>query len=598
MVLHFLSLLLRGLIALLAILTLVACHPVGSDTISNRPDISEAEGIIYVARDIVTMNPDQPNAQSVAVKNGIIVKVGGNENLLSDTSLGNFAVDTRFQNHVLVPGFIEQHVHPLLAALAMGSDAIISIEDWDTPNGFSRLADSQDTFRERLSKAIADFDESQNRPMLVWGYHGMFHGYMSRSLLDDMAAEVPVVVWQRSTHEAFLNTAAMDLMGISQAYIDNWPSELARSQVSLDEGRFTEAGFWELLFFEKLAVYFANPQKFSDGLLWTGNFFHRNGITTLAEPAGPIEKELQSSVAAAYGPDATPFNFYFIPDGRTLANMYFDEGSEKLIEETERFLERSEGRTQFLPQQVKLFLDGAIYAQLMVMRDGYLDGHHGEWLMTPDVFEEVFLTYWRADYQIHIHYNGDGGLDKILDTLTKAQAEYSREDHRTVLVHFGYAQSDQIMRAADLGMVVSANPAYTTTLADKYSEEGIGRKRTERMVPLAEAVRSGISVSLHSDMPMAPAAPLQLMSAAVNRETPSGWVPGPNQRLTPEQALRAVTLDAAFSIRLENEIGSLEVGKKANFTVLAEDPLTIEPAMLGEIDVWGTVLEGRLQPVE
>ena len=97
---------------------------------------------------------------------------------------------------------------------------------------------------------------------------------------------------------------------------------------------------------------------------------------------------------------------------------------------------------------------------------------------------------------------------------------------------------------------------------------------------------------------MAPSDPLFLMWAAINRTTPSGRVAGPEQRVSVQQALEAVTIDAAYSLRMEDEIGSIEPGKRANFTILEADPFAVDPMTIKDIGVWGTVLEGRVQPVE
>ncbi|MCP4403262.1 MAG: amidohydrolase family protein, partial [bacterium] len=312
------------------------------------------------------------------------------------------------------------------------------------------------------------------------------------------------------------------------------------------------------------------------------------------EPGGFLSKPLQDMVNAVLGDPDTPFRFYFIPDGKSLAALHL-EGD--LIGETEKVLEWGEGMTSFLPKQVKLFADGAIYSQLMQMKDGYLDGHKGEWMMNLDIFERSFQKYWDAGYQLVIHQNGDAGLERVLNTLETNMRRNPRHDHRTTAVHFGFSTKEQVIRLKALGAIVSANPYYTVALADKYSEAGVGPERAQEMVRLGDVERAGISFSFHSDMPMAPEKPVYLMDCAVNRITSSGKVAGPNQRVSREKALEAVTIDAAYSLRLEDEMGSIEAGKMANFTVLEDNPLTIAAKHIKDIKVWGTVHEGRVLPV-
>jgi hypothetical protein len=165
-----------------------------------------------------------------------------------------------------------------------------------------------------------------------------------------------------------------------------------------------------------------------------------------------------------------------------------------------------------------------------------------------------------------------------------------------VIVHFGFAKPEQVDRAAKLGAIVSANPYYVTALAGRYALLGIGPERSKNMVPLGDVQRNKMSMSFHSDMPMAPAKPMQLVWAGVNRLTAEGDVAGPEHRVSVEAALRAITIDAAYSIQLEREVGSIEVGKFANLTILDQSPFDVSPDKLKEIAVWGTMLEGRVQP--
>lgn len=256
------------------------------------------------------------------------------------------------------------------------------------------------------------------------------------------------------------------------------------------------------------------------------------------------------------------------------------------------------GMTAMMPKQIKLFADGAIYSLAMQVRQPYLDGHEGAWLMDPDVFAGAFRLYWDAGYQIHIHVNGDRGIDMVLDNLELNMRRNPRNDHRTVVIHFAVSNMDQVERIKRLGAIVSGNPYYVTALADKYSEVGLGPERADHMVRMGDVERVGISFSYHSVMPMAPGQPLFLMHCGVNHVTMSGRVAGKDQRVSRQGALKAVTLDAAYSLGLEKKVGSIVPGKLANFTILGDNPVTCDAARIKDIPVWGTVHEGRVLPVK
>lgn len=162
-----------------------------------------------------------------------------------------------------------------------------------------------------------------------------------------------------------------------------------------------------------------------------------------------------------------------------------------------------------------------------------------------------------------------------------------------MIVHFANSTEAQVERIAQLGCIVSANSYYPVGFADQYTAHGLGSERADAMVRAASVLSRGIPLSLHSDLPMGPAAPLTLAWCAVNRQTPSGRVAGPDQRISVDDALRAVTIEAAYSWRLERELGSITPGKLANFTVLAQDPYAVDPLRLDDIEVLGTVYEGR-----
>lgn len=546
------------------------------------------EATLYTAREVVTLDPNRPKATAVAVLGERILATGTLEELKAAAGKQPYHVDNSFADQVLVPGFIAQHDHPLLTALTMTAE-IIAIEDWVLPQGTSPAAKDAKDYRARLTAANARL-QNPGEPLVSWGYHHLFHGSLSRTDLDQISSTRPIIVLHRSWHEVFLNSKALALLGIDQKVVDALP-EAARKQADLQAGHFWEGGLFGIA--SRLVPLIATPERFKQGLELTEQYLHTNGVTVGAEPGGLYSQKLQAAQNAVLSDTDTPFRFYFIPDGKSIFALF----PETAVTETEKTLSWGQGMTQILPKQIKLFADGAIYSQLMQTREPYLDGHHGEWIMPPSDFARAFRIYWDAGYQIHIHVNGDAGVDMVLDNVEANMRRNPRYNHRTTLVHLAVSQSDQIERMKRLGVLVSANPYYVTMLADKYSEQGLGPDRANNLVRIGEVERAGISFSFHSDMPMAPAQPLFLMHAAVNRTTVSGRVAGKDQRSSREGALRAVTLDAAYSLQLENQIGSISPGKLANFTVLSDNPVTIDAAKIKDIRVWGTVHEGRKLPV-
>jgi hypothetical protein len=567
---------------------MLGCSMAGAPGSPRVPDarLAESAVVVYTAREIVTLDARRPSVEAVAVEGDRILATGRLVDVERELADRPYRVDRRFEDAVLVPGFINQHEHPWLAAIAMIAE-IVSIEDWVMPTSTKPRAIDDADYRRRV-KALVEAHGDPDTVLYTWGYHQLFHGDLSRTDLDALGPNIPIVVLQRSMHEMIFKSRALELFGIDQARVDALPGS-ARAQSDLARGHFWEQGLMAVapVVFPDLLT----PERYIPALERVKDYWHAAGSTLVAEPGGLVAPALMAIQNKILGAPSAPFRMHYIADGKT---MVAGLPEAEVIPATNALADSADGTSRFLPKQVKLFADGAMFSQLMKMRDGYLDGHHGEWIMDPEVFEKAFRIYWDAGYQIHVHQNGDAGLDMVLATLESNMSRNPREDHRTVIVHFGFSRREQVDRIAELGAIVSANPFYTIVLADRYSEVGIGPERAREMVRLGDVVRAGIPVSLHADMPMAPGQPLLLMWSAVNRRTVNGNVVGPDQRLSPEQAFRAITIDAAYSLQLENEVGSIEAGKLANFTVLAENPLTVSPETIKSIRVLGTVHEGRV----
>jgi hypothetical protein len=547
--------------------------------------ISADEIKIFIAKDIITLNSNNDSVEAVATQGSKIINVGSKEELTSIYPDADLV--SNYKNATIVPGFIEHHIHPFLAAVTMNSE-ILAIEDWHLPSKTSKGVRDRASYLSNLHEI--ENNHPANQPLISWGFHHYFHGKLTKYDLDKISSIRPIIIIHRSFHEFILNTPAMKLLGINKnAFSD---LEVDERLANFDDGHFSERG--AIIVLPKLMQVLATPPALMQGLQKTKDYLHSNGITVIGNPGSMYNKDLQIAKNLIFGNLDSPFESYFFPSALNLSEQF------KLNEVLDAAKEQTSwgaGKLNYLSKHIKLFADGAMYSQNMVMRDGYLDNHQGSWLMSLDTFENLFKIFWDDGYQIHIHQNGDAGLDRLLATLKKNLDDNPRADHRTTVVHFGYSAKDQLEKMKELGVVVSANPYYVTALSDLYSRKGVGYERSQEMVRLGDAIKEGIKVALHSDMPMAPASPLMLMHAAVNRDNFAGKVAGPNQRISKIEALRAVTINAAYVLRLEKMYGSIEIGKYANFTVLNRNPLIINSNEIKNIKILGTVLKGDSLPV-
>jgi len=545
---------------------------------------------IYTARKILTMERGNSEATAVAVAGKRIVAVGSLDKVKAALGDVKFTVNDTFQSKVVLPGLIDQHLHPFLGALTLATE-VIATENWVLPNRTFKAANSSEEYLARLKAADVALPD-KNEWLFSWGYHKLWHGKLDRKALDTVSATRPIMIWHRSCHEFYLNTAAIKALGLTEAAMKGKGD--ASKMFNWAEGHWWETGL--NLVIQPILKVFATPERMVFGLKQMVAYLHQNGVTAYMEPGALYTPDIWKLYQQILGAADTPFYSYFVVDGRTQV----DSGlglAESLADTEKQIAMAPQGKVSFFPRQIKLFADGAIISQLMQMKDGYTDGHHGEWMMTPKHLEERAQLYWNADYQIHTHVNGDLGLETVLNVLERRMRENPKANHRAVIVHFACSTEEQVGRIARLGAIVSANPYYTVGFADKYGKFGLGPERADAMVRSASVLKRHIPLSFHSDLPMGPSAPLNFVWCAVNRVTPSGRVAAPEQRIGLEDALRAVTIESAYSWRKENELGSIAPGKIANFTVLEQDPFAVEPMKLNDIPIWGTVFEGRIFPV-
>ena len=203
---------------------------------------------------------------------------------------------------------------------------------------------------------------------------------------------------------------------------------------------------------------------------------------------------------------------------------------------------------------------------------------------------------WRMGFRWHIHTNGDEATALVLDTLERGLARAPVADHRFTLQHCQLADAAQFRRMKALGMCVNLFPNHHFYWGDQHYSMTVGPDRARRMNACATALANGVPMAIHSDAPVTPLGPLFTAWCAMNRRTASGRTLGDAEKISLDDALPTITLGAAYTLRLDGEVGSIEVGKHADLAVLEDDPVAAGAEGLKDVRIWGTVLGGKVFP--
>ena len=542
---------------------------------------------VFTAKKIITMNDAWPTGTAVAVRDGVILEVGTIETLQPWLSQHEHRFNDTFKDQIIMPGFIDPHLHPVMAAVLLPMQFITALE-WKFPWETVPATTTPDGFKQKLQHYHEVLPSAE--PFFSWGYHKHWHGEMGRPLLDEIFGDRPAVIWQRSFHEVYLNTAMLNLLGIEEDKVRD------RHQIDYNNGHFYENGLSYAI--GKLNAFIMSPEWINHGLTRLKQLAHFGGHTTLGDMAvglfDDLIKEWETGRAIMGGSDA-PFRVLGVAH---INRIRAEQGDHiKGVAFAKTLPELNTANYRFT-NKIKMFTDGAFFSQLaMLQAPGYIDDHLGEWLMVPEDFEAAARVYWNEGFEIHVHCTGDLGLELALDTLEKLQWERPRFNHGFTIEHFGFSTPEQVQRIKTLGANVSANVYYLHELSAAYSNVGIGIERAHQMARVGACEQADILTAFHSDFPMAPAMPLHSAWVAITRENCDGDVVAPELCMSLDRALRSITIDAAAILGLQNETGSIRAGKKADFAVLDKDPYEVGAGGLRDITILATVFEGRVFPI-
>ncbi len=553
-----------AIVTLLVLLAVLVSGQMGS-----RPPLPQQQ--LFINGEILTMQSSNPSAEAMLLERDRLVWLGSTaqaKQLYPDIAAQDLAGKT------VLPGFIDAHGH------FPGSGLSAFTLDMNSPpiGKVESIADIQAMLREAAGKQQGwilgmGYDDS----LLKEGRHP------NRSDLDAVTGGQPAFLLHVSGHMGVANTAALDLAGINRQTPDPEGGRIVRDTQGEATGLLLETAAAPV---QVLAMDFSAGDFFRMIDVASADYL-RVGVTTAQ--SGGVDGQMLQGLWLGSLLNRVPQRLEVWPLWKELGESVVNGSFAIMRFQSERFHVGA----------MKIIADGSIQGYTGYLVRPYHQDYEGDAsyrgfpLMSQEDLNAQVASAQAAGYQLAIHGNGDAAIDMILDAIEAAQEASPKDDIRHIIIHAQMARDDQLMRMKQLGVTPSFFSAHTYYWGDRHRDIFMGPERSARMSPTRSAEEIALPYSVHLDTPVVPMDPVLLLWSTVNRLSASGAVIGAEQRIGVEQALRAMTIDAAWQIHRDHELGSLAPGKLADFIVLDKNPLSVEPELLRELQVEATYIGGR-----
>ncbi|SVA83383.1 uncharacterized protein METZ01_LOCUS136237 [marine metagenome] len=535
-----------------------------------------AVDLIFFGGHIITMHEEDPLNEAVAIHNGKISSIGKKDEIMKLRTWKTKVVDLR--GRTLMPGFIEAHCHPIATAIL---SQVVDISGFN----YNSRSEILNTIRVAVKKA------SPGEWILAFGWDPVLVPDLHKptlSELDSISTDTPIFILTQMMHHAFVNSAVYKAAGITietpnptgggvfqkdnQGNLNGIIYEFSALQYILDKMPKTPQGTAELLL----------------NLQYTK--YAKAGYTSISV-LGPVNiagNPLQFMEHLSN--NGSPVRSYVYPiknqlDGSTYSNDY--------------------GNDFFKIKGVKLYMDGSPYTggaafsepylntDLTLNRIGLKKNHRGSINFTEDSLLTTLTYYHTNNYQIAIHAQGEVAIQGILDAFTKILYKYPRSNHRHRIEHNALITKEQIAQAKKLGLTLSFFIDHIYYYGDQL-EYIVGSKRAERFMPIQSAISAGHHSTIHTDNPATPVDPFRAISTAVTRKTKNDkFILGKDERISAYDALKAITINAAWQLFEEQNRGSITIGKSADLVILSHNPLETKNKEIKNINVISTWIDGK-----
>ncbi|WP_269790454.1 amidohydrolase [Stenotrophomonas sp. Iso1] len=562
-------------------LALTGCSA-GHDDAARAPASDSAGQIvadsIYYGGDIVTVNDAQPTVEALAIKDGKIVALGS----LSDITTSSKGASTKMvdlKGKTLLPGFIDPHSH-FINGMAMEDQANVTAPPVGPASTAAEIVTELQRFAKAKSKKPGDI-------ILGYGYDdNMLPGDhpLTRDDLDPAFPDNPVIVLHVSTHGAVLNSAALKKFGISAETKTPAGGVIARKPGTQEPTGLLMETAWIPLH-EQLP---ASSQEQEPGQIkYAQDLYAAAGVTTAQDGASMAPQVEVLKRAAERG------------------ELFIDVISYPFIGDLEKVLQVHPANTfgsysnHLKLGGCKILADGSPQGKTAFFTTPYLTGGPGgekDWRGEPtfpqDVLNGMFKTCYDNGLQVIAHANGDAGIDAVLEGHEFGIAGAAEKDRRTVIIHSQFVRKDQLQKYLDYKMIPSFYTEHTFFFGEAHVKNR-GMQQASFISPMNTAITMGLKPTNHTDFSVVPINQMMVVWTAVNRKLRSGEVLGPEERISPLDAIKAITINAAYEYFEEASKGSLEPGKRADLVILDNNPMKVDPDAIKDIKVVETIKDGK-----
>lgn len=517
---------------------------------------------VYFGGEIITMEREL-YAPAVLTENGVITAVGQKEDLLRVAGQKAFAID--LCGSALLPGFIDTHSHITALASTM---RLVSLEG---AKDFHEIAS-------RMKRHIAEKQIPPGEWVAGFGYdqNGLKEKtHPDKGLLDSVSLNHPILIAHASGHMGAANTPALQALGISADSPDPEGGRIGREPGSRDPNGFLEEAAF-------LSVSAKIPQPcLSDQcgqVAEAQEIYLQNGVTTIQDGLTKQAEYALLQAAAQSG--------LLKADVVCYADLKNCPGLGECVSRQYDNRLRMGG--------YKIFLDGSPQGHTAYMTQPYAesrDGYRGYPVYTDEEVCALTETAYREGAQLLAHCNGDAAAQQWINAVARAEKRFPGRGLRPVMIHAQLVRPDQLREMAALSMIASFFAAHIYEWGDVHLQN-FGRERGGRISPAGSAHRAGTVYTFHQDTPVLPPDMLTTMWCAVNRVTREGVQLDETEKISVLDAVKGVTVNAAYQYFEESRKGSIAPGKNADFVLLDHNPLRMDPQKLREARVLATIKDG------